>query len=139
MSISKQVAINQIYKLPLDVLGVVKDYCFYDIPTSVMRAVHKANMAEVVDKFTNAYTSGKKRGDEDGDRWGICLAHEDPEVDARDERQFQAEICRQCGNYRFSHTWWVLTGEDVEDEQFWNTTENMEEHMHQRLRCSCER
>ena len=114
MSVLKQLAIHNLsanFGMPLEMAHEILGFCFYDTVTAVSRAVHKANMAEVVDRFDNAYLSRAKPNgylgylggfEEDPDtceHWGICLSRADDDTDNA-ETQFQLISCRTCGNYK---------------------------------------
>jgi|MesohylFT_1024984.scaffolds.fasta_scaffold00470_4 hypothetical protein len=112
MSVLKQIAIHNIsaaFGLPWEMSQEIMGFCFYDTVTAVGRAVHKANMAEIVGRFNNAYVSrarpnGFMEGDPDGcEHWGVCLSDPNDEND-NFETQFQACNCNTCGNYKASST-----------------------------------
>lgn len=108
MAVLKQLAIHNLsanFGMPVEMAHEILGFCFYDMVTAVSRAVHKANMAEVVDRFDHAYISRAKpngilEGDPDTcEHWGICLSRADDPYDYA-ETQFQLTSCRTCGNYK---------------------------------------
>jgi len=105
MSVSRQIAIHTFSKaagLPWEIVDEILGFCFYDTFTAVHRAVHHANMAEVVVRFTGAWISraNTPEMDDSNEHWAINLVRIDHDED--DEVQFQATNCGICGNYKES-------------------------------------
>ena len=103
MSVSRQIAIHTFSKaasLPWEIVDEILGFCFYDTVTAVHRAVHHANMAEVVVRFTGAWISraNTPEMDDSTEHWAINLVRIDHDED--DEVQFQATNCGICGNYK---------------------------------------
>jgi len=123
MSVLKQIAIHNLsskFGLPWEIADEIMAFCFYDTVTAVYRAIHKANMVEVVDHFTNAWISranpGRGRGTmaknpDTSEQWAICLSRL-----ADDEVQFQAVSCCKCGNYKYCYTF-QPTEEQIGDNE----------------------
>lgn len=147
MSAIKQVTIHQFsanFGLPREMAHEILGFCFYDTETALYRAVHKSNMAEVVDHFDNAYISRAKPEmsfssdfilDPDNcESWAVYLVKDSQEYD--DEVQFQASNCRTCGNYKLCNTH-IPTDEQLEDydphtgDAFWRIAIPI------CMRCSC--
>uniref|UniRef100_A0A6C0B2G3 Uncharacterized protein n=1 Tax=viral metagenome TaxID=1070528 RepID=A0A6C0B2G3_9ZZZZ len=60
MSVLRQVAVHNFSLaagLPQEMADEILGFCFYDTITALHRAVHRANMAEVVERFTGAWIS----------------------------------------------------------------------------------
>jgi hypothetical protein len=121
MSVLKQLAIHNFsaaYGLPVEMSHEIMGFCFYDTVTAVFRAVHKANVAQVMDHFDNAYCSRARPiqmvGDPDTcEHWAICLTR----MNGTDhEIQFQAINCRVCGNYKHCHTFRPTEEQFIEAE-----------------------
>jgi hypothetical protein len=103
MSVSRQLAIHTFSKeagLPLEMVDEILSFCFYDTITAVHLAVHRANMTEVVTRFTGAWISraNNPEMDDTDEHWAINLVRVDHDED--DEVQFQATNCGICGNYK---------------------------------------
>jgi len=123
MSVLKQLAIHNFSAelgLPVEISHEIMGFCFYDTATAVCRAVHKANMAEVVDRFDNAYCSRARPILEGVDpdtceHWAICLTRR-THVEIEHEVQFQAVNCSICGNYKHCDTFRPTEEEYIEAE-----------------------
>lgn len=103
MSVLRQVAVHNFSLaagLPKEMADEILGFCFYDTVTAVHRAVHRANMAEVVERFTSAWLSRANTPEMNDTRehWAINLERLDHEEDH--EVQFQAVNCHVCGNYK---------------------------------------
>jgi len=110
---SIQLIINRIH-LPKELLNIIKDFCFYDIPTAIMRQFIMRQKQEICRIFN--YESCSRfhpfpyyEMDENPDtveHWVFCidseyiLQYSDPPM----HLQLQAENCSKCGNYsHYSH------------------------------------
>ena len=122
MSVLKQLAIHNFsaaFGLPVEMSHEIMGFCFYDTVTAASRAVHKANMVEVVDHFDNAYCSRARPRNSDVvdpdtcEHWAICL---DRMNGTDDEVQLQAINCRICGNYKQCETFRPTEEEYIEAE-----------------------
>lgn len=105
MSVFRQIAVHNFTKaagLPLEITHEIMSFCFYDTITAVYRAVHRANMTDIVDGFNNAYISRARprhnmmENPDSCEHWAICLD---------DDVQFQAVSCGVCGNYKSCDTY----------------------------------
>jgi len=104
MSVLRQVAVHNVSTtagLPREMADEILGFCFYDTVTAIYRAIHRANLAEVVDRFNTAWISraNTPEMDDTDETWAINLVTLDNE-DEDDEVQFQATNCRRCGNYK---------------------------------------
>jgi len=107
MSLIKQVLIHHFsdnFGLPREMAHEILGFCFYDMETAVYRAIHKANTAEVIGRFDNAWLSRANHADmhDNCETWAIHLTRVNHEED--DEVQFQASNCSICGNYKLCGT-----------------------------------
>ena len=107
MSVLRQVAVHKVSStvgLPREMADEILGFCFYDTVTAVHRAVHRANMTEVVDRFRGAWLSRANtiEMDDSSETWAINLVTLDQVEDH--EVQFQATNCRVCGNYKLCCT-----------------------------------
>ena len=119
MSIIGQLSIHRAAEmagLPREMADEILGFAFYDTVTAVYRAVQKANMAQVVDKFSNAYISRANHTGIMHEHWALCLSTIDDDIL---EVQFQAINCHVCGNYKASNTfidilidWQIATEQD---------------------------
>ena len=118
MSVTRQVIFNRFASnigLPNELVDEIMGFTFYDTATAVQRAIHRANMALIVDRFTTAWISRANTPEMDDleEHWAINLvpvgAEEDEEPEF-DEVQFQATNCRFCGNYKTSAAFWAQGG-----------------------------
>lgn len=99
MSVTKQLIINAIM-LPMDVLGEVKAFCFYDIKTAAIIAGYKLNKKNMLAELSNPIefqTSTETDG-----AWA-CLFwkqdYDEEEEDPQLDQMFAASNCLICGNY----------------------------------------
>jgi hypothetical protein len=107
MSVLRQIAIHNFSltaRLPREMADEILGFCFYDTATAVHRAVQRANMAQVVDRFAGAWISRANTPEmnDTQEQWAINLVRLDQDED--NEVQFQATNCRICGNYKHSNT-----------------------------------
>ena len=141
MSVLRQVAVHNFSLaagLPKEMADEILGFCFYDTATAVHRAVHRANMAEVVQRFTGAWISraNTPEMDDTQEQWAINLERLDHEGDH--EKQFQATNCLVCGNYKETNTFLIQM--EHEAIQFLNGEEYegvRREAIPLRLRCAC--
>jgi hypothetical protein len=93
--IEKQVAINQLYKIPLEVLDIVKSYLWYDVQTASVRK-HKQ---EVCDKIKVAISRNTTDIEEDylSEFWYFGL----DQIKRSNHHHFaiHGQNCFTCGNY----------------------------------------
>ena len=154
LKISKQIAINQIRKLPLEVLDIVKSYCFYDVKTGIALKLHRMCISDINDHFydpyiTRARSFGLMTNPDSQEQWSICLSRRWVEDD--DEAQISAQNCSICGNYKYSSCWrniaaieiLNLIGEELFN-QIWKSNNfhiliDMRMHgiINHRLKCNC--
>lgn len=92
MSVTKQVIINCIYVIPLEVLDIVKSFCFYDVKTAAALNFHKKNMTNVVHELERSYAKSDKQWLQNSYLW----------LFSNNSVQLQAVTCGSCGNYRTS-------------------------------------
>ena len=69
-------------------------------------AIHKKNMAKIKEHFDYAYISRVRGIDETSESWAIWLKRT-THYQEDNEKQFQAENCSVCGNYKLSNTYSV--------------------------------
>ena len=100
MSCKKQLLINT-FNLPVELLDIVKEYCFYDAETAAQIKKYKGIKRNLLQEFEQ--TLDFQTADEDG-RWVVKFWRED----ADDEDPFQhlmiaACVCYKCGEYEQCH------------------------------------
>ena len=113
MSVLRQVAVHQVAQtggLPREMADEIMGFCFYDTITAVYRAVHKANLLEVIEHFDDAYVSRARpfgpalvADPDNAEHWSVCLSRV-TNLMGDNEVQFQAWNCGVCGNYYFCQT-----------------------------------
>ena len=123
MSVIRQVIFNRFASnigLPNELVDEIMGFTFYDTATAVQHAIHRANMALIVDRFTTAWISRANTPEMDDleEHWAINLVpDEEDEEGLFDEVQFQATNCYFCGNYKTSATFGIeLDGEEFNPE-----------------------
>jgi len=94
-SIAKQVAINQLYKIPLEVLDIVKSYLWYDVQTAKVRK----NKQEICDKIGVARSRNNLDSEYDdlSEFWYFGL--EQTKNNGLHELVICGQNCFKCGNY----------------------------------------
>jgi hypothetical protein len=97
-SIAKQVAVNQLYKMPLDVLDIVKSYLWYDVQTALVRN-NKEQVREQISLAVSRYNCDNdddiKYGVSEYWYFGLDQMKGDKQVHFR----IQGFCCNKCGNY----------------------------------------
>ena len=93
VSISKQVAINQLYKIPLEVLDIVKSYLWYDLQTAAVRK-NKANVRDQISISISAFNCG-----EDVCQTYWYFGSYKLKNGEKTEFRVQGFCCGLCGNY----------------------------------------
>jgi len=116
MSFFRQLAVHNFSLaagMPKEMGDEILGFCFYDTVTAVHRAIHKANMRDIVARFTSAWISRANTPEmhDDREHWAINLVALDQEED--NEAQFQATNCRVCGNYKTCGTFEPQIERDV--------------------------
>ena len=106
MSVTKQLIINSI-QLPMDVLGVVKGFCFYDVRTATQIESYKFNKKKMLEELLGPIEF-QHSSNCDG-AWASvfwkqddCLDIEDDDMDPPDpywDQMIAASNCLTCGNY----------------------------------------
>jgi hypothetical protein len=105
MSVTKQLIINAI-PLPMDVLGVVKAFCFYDIRTASLIAGYKQNKKNLLAELSNPIDF--QRSTEFDGSWASVFWKQDDlsEIGSEEEdddpywdQMIAASNCPTCGNY----------------------------------------
>ena len=142
MSVLRQVAVRNFSLaagLPQEMADEILGFCFYDTATAVHRAVHRANMAEVVQRFTGAWISRANTPEMNDSReqWAINLVSLD-NLQYHQEVQFQATNCLVCGNYQETNTFLIQMPHEA--IQLLNEEEYVRvrgEAIPLRLRCAC--
>ena len=117
MQVSKQLLINNISKkieLPDDVLNIIKDFCFYDMPTGIMRRFITERRQEICRIFNSVHCISRKNPSELFDNpdtkehWVFSISNPECVVPRRIDvpyirhtfvLQLQAVNCSLCGNY----------------------------------------
>jgi len=110
MQVSKQLLINNISKnieLPDDVLNIIKDFCFYDMPTAIMRKFITERRQEICRIFNSVHCISRKNPSEFFDNpdteehWVFSISNPEYVVPRRIyvTLVLQAENCSLCGNY----------------------------------------
>lgn len=107
MSVFRQLAVHNFSLaagMPKEMGDEILAFCFYDTITAACRAIHQANMGDIVARFTSAWISRANTPEmhDDREHWAIHLVALDQEED--NEAQFQATNCRVCGNYKMCCT-----------------------------------
>jgi len=100
MSTIKQLLINNMVPLPIDICDIIKSFCFHDTKlTDFIKEIKK----QIVIKFEralytrkNGFVFGKYESDT-SEPWNICL--DDFEYREDIELYFEATNCKSCGNY----------------------------------------
>jgi len=94
MSIDRILTVSLLYKLPEDVLNVVKDFAFYDIGTwAIIQRAREAKL-EAVERIRYAVTKYTIEEDETNEMWYfMCHVH------LNEKTHMQASNCSACGNY----------------------------------------
>jgi hypothetical protein len=97
-SVAKQVAINQLYKMPLEVLDIVKSYLFYDVQTALVRH----NKEQVRDQISLAVSRYNCDNDDDI-KYGVSVfwyfGLDQMKGDKQVNFRIQGFCCKKCGNY----------------------------------------
>jgi len=146
MSVFKQLAVHKFsaaYGLPVEMSHEIMGFCFYDTVMAFFRAVHRANMAEVVDRFDNAYCSRARPILEEVDadtceHWAISLTRQ-THVEIEHEVQFQAINCSVCGNYKRCATFRTTEEEYIQAELAGIVLPGfLLENVPLRMRCCCQ-
>lgn len=93
VSIAKQVAINQLYKIPLEVLDIVKSYLWYDLQTAAVRK-NKENVREQISISVSTFNCG-----EDVCQTYWYFGSYKLKNGEKTEFRIQGFCCGMCGNY----------------------------------------
>jgi len=95
MSIDRILTVSLLYKLPEDVLNVVKDFAFYDIDTwTIIQRAREAKL-RAMEIIRHAVTKYTLEEDETNEMWCfMCYTH------LNEKTQMQASNCSTCGNYK---------------------------------------
>ena len=116
----KQLAIHNFsaaFGLPVEMSHEIMGFCFYDTVTAVCRAVHKANMADVVYHFDHAYCSRARPRNphvvdpDTCEHWAICLNRMNGINN--EILLLRAINCRICGNYKQCETFRPTEEENI--------------------------
>ena len=103
MQVSKQLLINNISKkieLPDDVLNIIKDFCFYDMPTGLMRRFITERRQEICRIFNSVHCISRKNparhfeNPDTDEHWIFYITNQ-----YRPILDLQAINCSLCGNY----------------------------------------
>lgn len=112
MQVSKQLLINNIRYIPDDVLNIIKDFCFYDMPTGIMRRFISERRQEICRIFNSEHCISRKNPGEFFDNpdteehWVFSITNPEYVVPRRIDVTYirptfvlQAINCSLCGNY----------------------------------------
>jgi len=112
MQVSKQLLINNISKLPDDVLNIIKEFCFYDMPTGIMRRFITERRQEICRIFNSEYCISRKNPKKEffdnadtEEHWVFSISNPEYVVPSRLDVHIrhtfvlQAINCSLCGNY----------------------------------------
>jgi hypothetical protein len=106
--VKEQIAVINGFSLPMDVLGVIKGYLYYDMNTMVYAKKIAADKQPILEKIKNSisrnnvmdYFDGMNEEDQEEENWVFTFIVEDhPE-----RTHLQCINCKKCGNYKdFTH------------------------------------
>ena len=112
MQVSKQLLINNIRYIPDDVLNIIKDFCFYDMPTGIMRRFITERRQEICRIFNSVHCISRKNPSELFDNpdteehWVFSISNPEYVVPRRIDVTYirhtlflQGINCSLCGNY----------------------------------------
>lgn len=105
MSVTKQLLINAI-PLPMDVLGIVKEFSFYDVETVAIIARYKLNKKNMLAELSNPIDF-QSSTEFDGSWASVFWKQDDlSEIGSEEEdddpywdQMIAASNCLSCGNY----------------------------------------
>lgn len=111
MAFDKQIAILGL-PLPMELLDIVKSYCFYDTETAKKIKEYKQNFANILLTFDRQLEFQSTEYDNEG-HWGVALIEQEEwsDTDSRVyhddyddpyiEKLIAACNCLSCGNYKY--------------------------------------
>jgi hypothetical protein len=116
MQVSKQIAISSqlARRLPVDTINIIKDFCFYDMRTGMIRLMVAESRMEICRIFKSVYCTSRNNPNEkfdnpDTDEHWVFSINNTEYVVPRivngtiipDTIQLQAVNCCVCGNYSY--------------------------------------
>jgi ferredoxin len=102
----RQLIINQ-FKLPMELVDIIKDYCFYDVETAERIKKYKEVKRELFQEFEQSlvFQSGEDDGCWAVKFWRMDEEDEDEEdADPYEHLMIAAGVCIKCGEYEHCYS-----------------------------------